>query len=888
MSAIGDKWQALKAAGLDLGSPKGPESTAASGGMVQEFQLGNIYYHPSTGAHEVHGGILARYLAAGGPGRDPATGHRVLGYPVTDERDTADRLHRESRFEWGTILWAFGGNMIYGPLYQRWIAPPAGEAAAAQEWGYPVQDQVPFQDGGAAYFERGAWYAGPASSNEPVACRLRLPMIGRPAIWDTDAASSTALPFGLHCTGSAAALQQMAQHGGPELVRALWNGRLLLRQVGESGPARHEVTVECRVGALPGEESFDPVAPLHLFLPAGSRLHDRTLYDVVFRRSDGRGEIMLAPHALYSKTDWSSFGFIHATDLHASRRLDAVRAKLRGLGLTEGARQFHNYNDAFRDLVRYANHLHAIGLADVVLATGDLVDYEFEVGDPAEGNGNFGFFKNILLGKVPYPDAETAGGGSAEELRIPIFTVPGNHDYRRIPYPLILDISAPLDDPTLENFASHNLIKDEAVRLGPGGHKPTLSRDEAHAIVDPDQEIAAYHRTINDRKSYTVDLGKHRVVMLNTGWDVGVIGSGWTDLISYYFNGSESERNFAAGDPDQRGLGDTDLDLVRRALAEVPAHGLVMIGMHAGPINPSGNERGYYFRETVHARTDQRQVDGFLMRRTELTPLNFTFHLPTLRGAHEGWAQRRLSSIGRFFKYGETDDLLDYGSAQGLNEDLLRLCAGVGVPRRADLVLFGHTHANIEYRVAPRADGRLEYYHDFYSGNPSAYYPCKVVDATAFHGDFAYVQEVKDRTSKVAVNVAASGTVNPAIANVHRSGYEVVHRVVVPEYADALDRAPDPAAWWGRHRPLLMQTPGLGPLENSQRERTSNAGLKVAPDITFNGFRVGLVTNDTIRAIHMVRLAELRASRFRLAWEPVLQLPTIPAIVTAGAAAPVG
>ncbi len=90
--------------GLDLGAAVGPEKDAGSGGRVQVYEHGRIYWRRETGAHEVHGTILDLYLREGGPGGHPDTGRRHLGYPTTDEERTEDGLHRVSRFELGDIL----------------------------------------------------------------------------------------------------------------------------------------------------------------------------------------------------------------------------------------------------------------------------------------------------------------------------------------------------------------------------------------------------------------------------------------------------------------------------------------------------------------------------------------------------------------------------------------------------------------------------------------------------------------------------------------------------------------------------------------------------------------------------------------------------------------
>src|SRR5665811_968443 len=49
-----------------VGASLGPE-TPVAGGLVRQFANMTAYWSSATGAHEVHGAILGRYLAAGGP-----------------------------------------------------------------------------------------------------------------------------------------------------------------------------------------------------------------------------------------------------------------------------------------------------------------------------------------------------------------------------------------------------------------------------------------------------------------------------------------------------------------------------------------------------------------------------------------------------------------------------------------------------------------------------------------------------------------------------------------------------------------------------------------------------------------------------------------------------
>jgi predicted MPP superfamily phosphohydrolase len=155
-------------------------------------------------------------------------------------------------------------------------------------------------------------------------------------------------------------------------------------------------------------------------------LRERQLYDVALAADTGWRTV--APHAMYYRRVWHDFGIAHITDAHVARRIDRFRPTLYNLGRPEAAARMYNWNDRFRGFVRYANYLHDIGALDVILATGDMYDYQFEYDDDGNGQGNALFLRELLLGRAPGPDFP-----DVEELRVPIFMVPGNHDYRMHP-----------------------------------------------------------------------------------------------------------------------------------------------------------------------------------------------------------------------------------------------------------------------------------------------------------------------------------------------------------------------------------------------------------------------------------------------------------------------
>src|SRR5664280_1584183 len=82
-----------------MGQPTGPELGTPDGvGRYRGYQGGAIYWSPASGAHEVHGKIYDAWAAYGWEAG-------LLGYPVTDELSTPDRLGRFTHFTNGSTYW---------------------------------------------------------------------------------------------------------------------------------------------------------------------------------------------------------------------------------------------------------------------------------------------------------------------------------------------------------------------------------------------------------------------------------------------------------------------------------------------------------------------------------------------------------------------------------------------------------------------------------------------------------------------------------------------------------------------------------------------------------------------------------------------------------------
>lgn len=98
ISAIDQKYAELGGERGSLGYPIEDEKPNPDGrGRRRRFQGGYIYWSPTTGAHEIHGNIYAKWKSLGWE-------RSILGYPTSDEQN-APGGGRISYFEHGSIRW---------------------------------------------------------------------------------------------------------------------------------------------------------------------------------------------------------------------------------------------------------------------------------------------------------------------------------------------------------------------------------------------------------------------------------------------------------------------------------------------------------------------------------------------------------------------------------------------------------------------------------------------------------------------------------------------------------------------------------------------------------------------------------------------------------------
>ena len=81
--------------------------------------------------------------------------------------------------------------------------------------------------------------------------------------------------------------------------------------------------------------------------------------------------------------------------------------------------------------------------------------------------------------------------------------------------------------------------------------------------------------------------------------DHGVVDGLWEGFKTKLGYGSEDQKAFTSGSPNSVGI--KYLEHFISGLKEAGDDGIVIVGMHAPPINPKGSEYPHYFRETEHA-----------------------------------------------------------------------------------------------------------------------------------------------------------------------------------------------------------------------------------------------------------------------------------------------
>jgi uncharacterized protein with LGFP repeats/GH25 family lysozyme M1 (1,4-beta-N-acetylmuramidase) len=111
-----------------------------------------IYWSPATGAHETQGAIQAHWASLGWE-------MGFLGYPTTDEAATAGPGGRYNAFAHGVILWSptSGAHEVHGAIHARWVSLGFEKGRL----GFPISDEYSVAGGRRSNFQGGSitWIA---------------------------------------------------------------------------------------------------------------------------------------------------------------------------------------------------------------------------------------------------------------------------------------------------------------------------------------------------------------------------------------------------------------------------------------------------------------------------------------------------------------------------------------------------------------------------------------------------------------------------------------------------------------------------------------------------------------------------------------------------------
>ena len=167
MDQIERKYLALKGASGILGRELEVETDCPDRvGRYMHYERGSIYWHPATGAYEVHGAIRETWASLGSE-------RSVLGYPITDEVPALDGLGRVSHFQYGAIFWSpdTGAHEVHGAIAHRWVA----EGGERGRLGYPLTDESTTPDGAGRFnhFQHGSIYWSPQTGAHVVSGTIR-------------------------------------------------------------------------------------------------------------------------------------------------------------------------------------------------------------------------------------------------------------------------------------------------------------------------------------------------------------------------------------------------------------------------------------------------------------------------------------------------------------------------------------------------------------------------------------------------------------------------------------------------------------------------------------------------------------------------------------------
>ncbi len=415
---------------------------------------------------------------------------------------------------------------------------------------------------------------------------------------------------------------------------------------------------------------------------------DFLMFDIVHDK--GRSNKRINYHSIViSKKDWSEFSFVHATDIHIAERNDRIYGAIKKwtelfqmksedevaesakkeirvkfddydevgeLDLDEDIydpytpqdplkKRLVNPNNQFRKFIKLMNKKVLQNELDFIVLTGDLVDFTLLSKLPKDvtkylefsyDHSNWRIFKEIILN---LPQKKRAGMIKGEELLCPVFTIPGNHDYRPFHYDLRW----------AGMYRKIGLRLNEALALN-----DKLLAIPISSITKSKKALRAYFSEINPSLDFSLKLGKNNFVFLNSGSD------SWKNL-----------RDMLSGHPSVTGLKDRQIVYLENLINKKIQDGEnTFLFVHGPPINP-------------------RKKIGFLKRLRNSLTRKIMFKIDEFKETflHKLGVEPSKARIDGKFN-------VKFGTISTNWEKLIYFCKEFCV-----LTLSGHTHALKEFRL---------------------------------------------------------------------------------------------------------------------------------------------------------------------------------------------
>ena len=272
-SPVGEKYTELGGPRSFLGAPTIPEKTAPDGvGKYRHYAGGSIYWHPETGPHAVRGLIRQKWADLGWE-------QSFLGYPLTDEIDTATGAGKVSKFQGGELIWRAVTNQVAVvrstdlvldwpfPVGEAWEVLKTNSDHHGGAWAHCLdmilagkQDEAtrsqlsagrPFT---AAAEAKLAWVAEDPARPGPGNIMVQRVSEGRYVSYLHHAAGSYAKRFGGASPGARFAFPQLS----PWAARPIAHAGKPLAEIGDSGMAEGSFHMHFCVTTKPDRPEFGP------------------------------------------------------------------------------------------------------------------------------------------------------------------------------------------------------------------------------------------------------------------------------------------------------------------------------------------------------------------------------------------------------------------------------------------------------------------------------------------------------------------------------------------------------------------------------------------------------------------------------------------------------